>query len=204
MAEKVLDLIRETSFTSMFVKNCQTHFRFSWLEDHVSPLMKSVLMTISEILKSRQNKNDEKISFEIKDLKGNFIFGSILTYMKPAEGEDAKGNWNLEFTFDKSDVEGINSIGDNLNTEYITSLERNFCDMTHRRFKNPEYLHKTVQMLFTTLHDYMVSNAKEAEEFAIEIPDYIEAISTVENGEIIISVVPGSIIKQAIKDDTIV
>lgn len=203
MADRVLDLIRETSFTSMFVKNCQTHFRFSWLEDHVSPLMKSVLMTISEILKSRQNKNDEKIAFEIKDLKGNFIFGSILTYTKPAEDED-KGNWNLEFTFNKSDIEGVNSIGDNLNTEYITSLERNFCEMTHRRFKNPEFLHKCVQMIFTTLSDYMASNAKEGEEFAVELPDYLECISTVENGEIIISVIPGSIIKQAIKDDTIV
>lgn len=203
MAEKVLDLIRETSFTSMFVKNCETNFRFSWLEDHVSPLMKSTLMTVSEILKSRQNKNDEKICFEIKDLKGNFIFGSILTYTKPAEGED-KGNWNLEFTFNKSDLEGINSIGDNLNTEYITSLEKNFCDLTHRRFKNPEFLHKVIQMLFVTLSDYMASNAKEGEEFAVELPDYLEAISTVENGEIIISVVPGSIIKQAIKDDTIV
>ena len=187
----------------MFVKNCQTHFRFSWLEDHVSPLMKSVLMTISEILKSRQNKNDEKIAFEIKDLKGNFIFGSILTYTKPAEDED-KGNWNLEFTFNKSDIESVNSIGDNLNTEYITSLERNFCEMTHRRFKNPEFLHKCVQMIFTTLSDYMASNAKEGEEFAVELPDYLECISTVENGEIIISVIPGSIIKQAIKDDTIV
>ena len=203
MADRVLDLIRETSFTSMFVKNCQTHFRFSWLEHHVSPLMKSVLMTVSEILKSRQNKNDEKIAFEIKDLKGNFIFGSILTYTKPAEDED-KGNWNLEFTFNKSDIEGINSIGDNLNTEYITSLERNFCEMTHRRFKNPEFLHKCVQMIFTTLSEYMASNAKEGEEFAVELPDYLECISTVENGEIIISVIPGSIIKQAIKDDTIV
>ena len=37
-----------------------------------------------------------------------------------------------------------------------------------------------------------------------ELADYLEAISTVENGEVIVSVVPGSIIKQAIKDDTIV
>ncbi len=203
MAEKTLDLIRETSFTSMFVKNCQTHFSFSWLEDHVAPLMKSVFMTVSEILKSRQNKNDEKIAFEIKDFKGNFIFGAILTYTKPAENED-KGNWNLEFTFDKNDLSDINIIGDNLNTEYITSLEKNFCEMTHRRFKNPEFLHKCVQMIFTTLSEYMSSNAKEGEEFAVELIDYIEIISTIEKGEIIISAIPGSIIKQAIKDDTIV
>ena len=96
MADRVLDLIRETSFTSMFVKNCQTHFRFSWLEDHVSPLMKSVLMTVSEILKSRQNKNDEKnggVTFSKND------YCCLYEYLKGRDIEKIKFKYG-EKTFD--------------------------------------------------------------------------------------------------------
>lgn len=204
MADKTLDLIRETSYSSFFVRNCETRYKFMWLDDHVGPLMRSILESITEMLKNRENINDEKIAFTLLDLKGAFIFGAILTYTKAAEGEDGKGNWNLEFTFDKNDIDGVKIVGDNLNSEFITSVENNFRRYTNRRFKAYEFLHKGAEIGFNTLKDFITTNAKEGEIFSVEIPDYIEASSTIENGEYIIAVTPGSILKQSIKDDIIV
>lgn len=204
MAEsKTLNLFSETSFSAQFRRNLENKYRISWLEDLVPPMMRTIFQSIAEMLLSKRNKEAGKNAFKICDFKGNFIIAGILSYHQATE-EGEKGNWNLELTAYPDDIKGM-IVDDNFNSEYITTIYNIFQANTNRKFKSPDFMHQVVSEAILTLIEFVKSNVpRDGSVYSVEIPDYVEVASAIENDEIVISITPGAIIKQAIKDDVVV
>lgn len=203
--------IEETQLPAQLKINLQQNHFIQWIETNTAGFYRVVFTAIPLFLRNHASKDAGKVGFKVIDFKGNFIMGAIDSYHAPENdaddnGEESKGSWSLEFTFNESDLSDIqpNQIFDSMNNEFIQIYERQLWEINRGRFCGDEIKHTMLTESLYTLHDFMDKNTKEdGTEFSIGLDGYFIATSAMEDGERIISIVPGSIAKQCIKDDSV-
>ena len=79
-----------------------------------------------------------------------------------------------------------------------------YLSVSSGRFCGDELKHIMLNQSLETLYRFMDKNTRDdGSEFSIGLDGYFIATSAIEDGEKIISIVPGSIAKQCIKDDAV-
>lgn len=209
MADVINVTLKESQLPSELKIRLQQGYYFGWSEEHTEGFYRVIFSAISLFLKNHASKDAGKVGIRIIDLKGNFIFGAIQSYHEPdtseteTEGEDAKGSWSLEYTFDESDFTEMKLVFDSHNNEFIQVLERQLWEINKGRFGSDEIKQIMLTESCQTLHDFAVKNCKEGVEFNLTLDGFFTITSAVEDGEVVLAMIPGAITKQAIKDDAI-
>lgn len=196
--------LAESAIPSEFTINLLDHYQMNWVPGYTADFYRVVFFTIAQVLRHFKSKSTGKAGFILKDFNGGFKFGAIVTYHNPEEesnDDDDKGNFTLEFTLDEKDMEGIEVIQDNHSDVFITSAAKQAQDIMSGRFVTGEYCSQLFLEAVDTLVKFLDANAIEGEEFELTYRGIFTATVTVENGEKIISIVPGEMIKQFIKGD---
>ena len=194
----------QTSIPSQYSIDLLENHGMTWIDTRTRDFYRTVFTTIADVLKIHQNKNKERIGFIMKDDKGNFKFGAILNYNKPEEGEeDDAGNWYLEMTFYPEDMTDIEEIYDNHSSEFTVSAAREAMAIVSMRFRTAEYMHTMMTAAIDTLVNFLDANAIEGDEVEVVLNGVFTASVVIEDGKKIMSIVPGEIIKQIIKADSI-
>lgn len=194
----------QTSIPSQYSIDLLENHGMTWIDTRTRDFYRTVFTTIADVLKIHQNKNKERIGFIMKDDKGNFKFGAILNYNKPEEGEeDDSGNWYLEMTFYPEDMTDIEEIYDNHSSEFTVSAAREAMAIVSMRFRTAEYMHTMMTAAIDTLVNFLDANAIEGDEVEVVLNGVFTASVVIEDGKKIMSIVPGEIIKQIIKADSI-
>lgn len=196
----------KTSIPANYKINLKDSCQMNWMEERTEPLFKVFFSTITTFLKFRQSKDAGKVALNVIDFKNNFLMAGIVSYHAPEDDSDeneSKGNWSLEFTFNKDDLEGISTVYDIMCTEFVQIAEKELYNMMHSRFSDSEYIYSMLITLVQTMKSFLDANAKENEIVEVEIPNYVIFSVTIEDGEKVTSITPGEILKQQIKDDTI-
>lgn len=153
--------------------------------------------------KSAANKTTKKIAFQFKDANGEFIIGTILTFVPPADEESEDGgNWNLSMTYDIKDTEDADVIMDTFTDTFMTIVQTEmFSHMSAYCGKNDDVITVCAELERKVLQ-FLDANSNDSDE---EVELTMEGVFTssvgIENGEKKYAVVPGYAVKQIIKND---
>lgn len=193
----------QTSIPSQYSINLRDNFGMLWVDSRTAELYRILLTTMADTLKFNQSKDVESIGMIIKDDKGNFKLGAILHFKAPEEGsEEDSGNWYLEMTFDEADMADVKTIIDNHSDIFIRCASNAAQHITYGRFRSTEMMYNMFNCAIDTLVQFLDTNASETEEVEVQLRGIFTASVVIENGEKIMSIVPGEIIKQCVKNDS--
>lgn len=163
--------------------------------------VKSYIAGITDFLALVKNKQTPT-AVEIQDLKGNFIFGAVVSH-RDAEGDDeaADGNWNYVFTFNKSDVPEDALVYTITNSQVFEVIAKRAFDLCRLTFTTPELYAELAIDVFNTIKDFLDQNAPaaEGEKFEVELEGYFEASVSIEAGEKWFSILPKGEMKHLLK-----
>lgn len=191
-----------TSIPGQYAINLKDNFGMLWVESRTEDLFRALFSTIADTLKFNQSKDKPRIGMTMKDDKGHFKMGAILTYKKPEEGsEEDSGNWALEFTFDAADMTNLDMDLDNHSDVFIRCACEEANKICYGRFRSTEVMYNMFNCAIDTLTQFLDANASETEEVEVQLRGIFIASVGVEDGMKVMSIVPGEYIKQIIKDD---
>lgn len=194
----------KTSIPSQYSIDLKDNFGMIWVDSKTADMYRIIFSAIADTLKFNQNKDVEKTGFVLKDDKGNFKLGAIMTFRKPEDGsEEDTGNWFLELTFDEDDMDGIENIIDNHNDIFIRCATQDAYDIAYGRFKSVDMMYTMFIRAIDTLVAFLDQNASETEEVEVNLRGVFTATVGVEDGVKVFAITPGEIIKQLIKNDSV-
>lgn len=191
----------QTSIPSQYSINLKDNYAYHWVDARTADIYRVLFTAIARTIKIKQSTSIKRIGFSVKDDKGNFKLGAILNYRaSDSESDEDTGNWYLELTFYESDMTDLDVSIDNYSDEYLSNCIRAMDEICYGRFKSSEYSYILMNEAIDTLTQFLDANAGE-EEVEVVLRGIFTASVVIENGEKIMSIVPGEIIKQAVKND---
>ena len=205
MSKETAINFKKSLIPELFATNIRENENTRWNELRTESFYVVVFTTFAKALAAKRcGKHDT--GFIFKDDKGNFKFGGILTYQNPEEGsEDDTGNFYLSFTDNPDDFKDFdpNYLIDNHNNMFVDIAKTVALDVMHGRFQSVESMNLMFNTAIDTLYVYMDKNVNNEDDVhELTLDGIFIAIATIdENGNKIISIVPGDYIKQLIKDD---
>lgn len=195
--------LMETSLPSQFTLNCSDRAMFDWMESRVDKVYKLLFSAAATFLAYHRSKDAGKVALTFIDDKGNFKMAAIISYHAPEEGaeDDNKGNWSIEFTLDQGDIAEIPQTYDMMDLEFTEVASRECGTIMGGRFKSAKYIQELLCIAIDTLVEFLDANAVEDTVVDIVVDDFFVASVAIEDGEKVMSIVPGAVIKRLIKDD---
>lgn len=192
----------QTSIPSQFSINLKDNFGIVWLDSRTADLFRTLMSAIADVLKYNQSKDAKRIGMSMKDDKGHFKFGAILTFKEPEEGsEEDSGNWYLEFTFNQEDMTDLTVDVDNHSDVFVRCVSEEANNICYGRFRSTEIMYNVVNCAIDTLVQFLDVNATEGEVVDVTLRGIFTASVAIEDGQKIMSIVPGEYIKQIVKND---
>ena len=192
----------KTSIPSEYSINLKDNFGILWVDSKTADFYRTMFTAIADVLKYNQSKDLKRIGFSMKDDKGNFKLGAILTFKEPEEGsEEDSGNYYLEFTLNAEDMIELNLEVDNHSDVFTSCASTEANNICSGRFRSVEIMHNMFTTAVDTLVQFLDTNSTEGEEVTVKLPGIFTASVAIEDGEKIMSIVPGECIKQIIKND---
>lgn len=193
-----------TAIPSQYSINLKDNFGILWIDAKTADLFRTMFSAIADTLKFNQSKDAKRIGMTMKDDKGNFKLGAILTFKQPEEGsEEDSGNWYLEFTFDAEDMGELDIELDNHSDIFIRCASEEAQNICYGRFRSTDMMFNLFNCAIDTLVQYLDTAANEAtEETNVSLRGIFTATVGVEDGKKVMSIVPGEYIKQIVKNDS--
>lgn len=196
--------IEECSIPGSCAANLKNDFGILYNDYEIPDMYRVLFSAITTSLNTCRTKKTDKVGFVLFDTDSKFIMGAIAYFIKPEDSdEEDSGNWYLEMTFDESDLEGCDIKISSESDLFIQSMAHHLKEIVSGRFENVPIMHRSNTYLINTLKDFLDVNATEGEEVEVTLRGVFTASVIVEDGAKVMSIVPGEIIKQAIKKDAI-
>lgn len=203
---KQYDFYTDSGIANHYANNLMNRYRMEVWEQTCSDIYRVVFSTLADLLKDESTRNPKsKIAAALYDEKGVFKIGAILTYRAPDEDEEEdSGNYYLEMTFDESDIEGIENVFSNHSSPtFDLFAARNMSTICSAVFKEKRWITILFCTAIDTLREFLDTNASEEEDIDVVMRGVFTASVTVKNGIKIMTIVPGEVIKQIVKNDSI-
>lgn len=189
----------ETAIAANFTQALKAK-SFNWQADQTKPVLEILVSAFTRFLSANKSmKRDVGLSLE--DMKGNPIFGAVVRYRGNEEDPEMPGSWNYSFSFDGEplkDLEVLFKCGDTSLHQFINSEGMR---QYHIEFIEPARTLTLAQLLFEELKACLDTNAKETDEFSIELEDHFIATVAIEGTKKVFSITPSELMKQLIKSD---
>lgn len=197
--------LNQCSIPGQYAINVRDRYMMNFSDSRTSDMFRVAFTAVADVLKIHQDKNVARNGLIIKDTKGEFKFGAIMTYRKPEEGEEEdSGNWYLEFTFDEADMQGLDEVREVPSPEFTMAANQECYNIIGFRFKDTTCMYQLVECVIDTIKEFLDANATDdGQEVELVSNGVFTASVVVEDGTKIMSIVPGEIIKQLIKGDSI-
>lgn len=196
--------LAQSALPQEFSLNLSEHYQFNWVAASTPNFYRVFFFTIARILRQNKSKAAGKVGFILKGFNGEFKLGAIVTYHNPDEDnneDDDKGNFTLEFSLDEKDFENLDTVLDNHSDVFLVCASQQAQEIMNGRFVTNEYCNQLFIEAADTLIKFLDANATAEDEFELIYKGIFTASVAVENGEKIITIVPGEMIKQFIKGD---
>lgn len=199
--ERTFDF-EKTSIPSQYGIDLYDNHGLTWVDTRSADIYRVLFTSIADCLKFKERKDAKRIGFSMKDAKGNIKLGAILSYKAPEEGsEEDSGNWYLEMTFDPEDMKDLDIDIDNHSDEFVTHAANNAHEIANGRFRTTEMMFNVFDTAIDTLKNFLDFNV-EAGDLEVTLRGIFTASAAIEDGKKVLSIVPGEIIKQIIKNDS--
>lgn len=191
----------ESSIPQSYSVDSESKMNLMFSEAHAEDMFKCTFTAIAKFLSvHKHTTDDEKVALVIVDSKDNFKAAAIVQHITGGdEGEDS-GNFNLVFTLNKEDIEGIEAKY-NVFDPTFTTLMGNIA-LTDFRFSfcNPTFITGAVNLVFDNIIKFLDTNTGD-EGIDLELDGFFVASGAIEDGVKVFALVPGEHVKTLIKDD---
>lgn len=166
-------------------------------------LYRCIFRSFALICRYYQTKDRHNIGFALKDERGKFVIGTIMTYEAPADEEaDDEGHYALSMTFNENDLEGVDTLLDNYMDSYPTVLQTELYTALSTHCADNKDLFRITVELIEGIKKFLDANSNDtSEDVELTLPSIFTAGVSIESGEKVFSIVPGYSIKQVIKND---
>ena len=203
---KQFDFYAQSGIPTQYGNNLKDRHSMEIAEQTCCDMYKVLFCTMADVVRHKANENPDthKIACILNDENGIFKLGAILTYRAPDnDEEDDSGNWYLEMTFNKEDIEGIENVTTNTDGIFDLFTVRNMSSIVHGIFRDKRWITVLYCTAIDTVKEFLDVNASEEDEICVVMPGVFTASVAVENGIKFMTVVPGETIKQIIKNDAV-
>lgn len=176
-------------------------------------LLLAFIAGVADYLSSTKKIKDEKkasalILAEDKDSLNNstnrFLFGAILSYN--STGDDGSGSWNLEFTFDENDIASSERElvkHEATADDFKAVLGMAGLSVAKIKYYESDFMYDVSKICMRALIDVIKAEVEQSEDHSasIEYGEYFAVEAGIEDDELVISMIPGALLKKLIKDD---
>lgn len=169
----------------------------------IEGLYRCIFRSFATICKYYQTKDKHTIGFALKDERGRFVIGTIMTYEAPeGESDEDEGHYALSMTFNEKDLEGIDVFLDNYMDSYPATLQSELYEgLSTHCCNNADMIRIAVEVI-DSIKKFLDKNSNDSsEDVELVMQSVFTAGVSIENGEKIYSVTPGYSVKQIIKND---
>ena len=173
----------------------------NWDPSLSSDVIKMTLESVSEYL-GQVKKKSEPVGIKINDDRGNFCFGAFVTFI-PMEVDETKGNYNLTFTFDESDMKEVTKTVDQRDSLFrhvfysVGSSEK--YKIRFEADAANDWIGYAICVCMTAIKTYLEKNYKLDPQVVMD--DFFTASAELDGEKIYVAITPSAVLKQHIKDD---
>lgn len=169
----------------------------------IGPIFRTVERSLATMLKYNESKTVKKMGFSIRDDKGEFVIGSILTYNPPEdEDSDDEGNYVLSQTFDEADMQDCDLLLDDRTDTYKTILQTMLFSEANTHCDDNSALMITVYEFIKSIKEFLDRNSNDTtEDVELSMASVFTAGVSIEGGKKHFYIIPGYSVKQIIKND---
>ena len=139
-----------------------------------------------------------------RSIDHSFIAGAKVEYIANIDDptNPAAGRWDYTWTFFEDDLKGCDCVevtNNSLVTSYFISSAISLFNM---KFAGPDLCSLMMVMMVELIINWLKENATESEPAILTLEGVFKATAIVENGKIVMGIVPDGEMKVLIKDDT--
>ena len=191
--------LMETSIPEIFSRGLDDEKCMTIGSNHTDKIAVVLFTAVSECLKSLKSK-EKPVVFKFVDLKGDLIALACVSY-HANEDETKPGNWSYIWSFDDNDTPEnalVVKITDSQTHPFFVSVAGNKYKMG---FESESALVELMNYLIKTIKKYLIDNANDVNETAVELEGIFQARSVKENDEVLCSIEVVGETKAIIKSD---
>ena len=189
----------ETTILNELSKRLE-EIEYSIPTDFLGKVVNGVFRGMASFL-SVSKKKDKPVALVVKDLKGNFLMGTIVQYF-PGEDDNDPGNWSLVYSLDEEDIKDGMEVIDITNSAFQTLLSTITKKHFNFNFKSSEMCWNILISIANTMKSWLDANCKDnGEKTELESEGYFTASVALENGEKVMAIEPSGEMKQLVKSD---
>lgn len=194
--------LKDTSIPESYSIDIEAKLNMTLLSNHVENMYKSIFTSIASFLGLKEHtSNDKPVALVVKDTKDNFKAAAIVCHESGGDEEEDKGNFTLTFTFDESEIEGIEEIFYSYDPAFVELMGRISLNQFRFSFSYANTISGAVSVAFDNIKKFLDMNAEPDEVIGVELPGYFIAQCEIVDGEKVFGLVPGDNIKLLVKDD---
>lgn len=140
----------------------------------------------------------------IRSSSNEFLAGAIVEYF-PNEADPtnpSSGRWDYSWTCYEDDMKGVDCINFTENSAilvYFTSAANNLYNM---KFASPDVCVACIITMLEMILNWVKDNASQTDPAVLVLENCFKATGVVENGKLVMSIVPDGAMKVLIKDDS--
>lgn len=194
---------KETSMANELHNTLKDKYMMMISEGMFDGLYRCIFRSFALMCKYYQTKDKRNVGFEMKDERGRFVIGTILTYEAPDDEEsDDNGHYALSMTFDEKDLEGVDTLVDNYMDSFPAVLQTELYRAINVHCADNKDLFRIVVEFIDEIKYFLDKNSNDSsEDIEVSLPSIFTAGVSIENGEKVFSITPGYSIKQVVKND---
>ena len=141
-------------------------------------------------------------------MNGDMVAAAKLEYIKNEDDPDspASGQWNYTWTTDPSDLDDANVMvfgtAENRASDLILCYMHEAQKRFGMEFKDEITLVFMMNLMIEMLVDFVKQNTKDGEPCTLTLSDVFRITGEVEDGEIVVAIIPDGAMKVLVKNDT--
>lgn len=139
-----------------------------------------------------------------RSLDRSFLAGAKVEYIANSDdpSNPAAGRWDYTWTFYEDDLKGCDCVDVATNSLVTTFFVASGITLYNMRFAGPDLCIMMMTMMIEMIINWLKENATESEPAVLTLDGVFKATATVENGKIVMGIVPDGEMKVLIKDDS--
>lgn len=172
---------------------------------HVFKVAKTVFHGISSCLGSMKNVSIPK-AIIIRSIDHSFLAGAKVEYIpnKDDKNNPAAGRWDYTWTTFEDDLKGADCIDIASNSIVASCMQASGYELFNMKFNDSATAIYMATLLIEMIIDWVKENTTEVESASLVLDGAFKATGVVENGKVVVGIVPAGEMKVLIKDDNMI
>lgn len=192
---------KETTIPEDYSKALENHALLCG-PSNVARVTKVIFHGISSYLGSVKNMSVPK-SVVIRSIDHSFLAGAKVEYIpnKDDKNNPAAGRWDYTWTTFEEDLKGTDSVDIAANSIVASFLQTSGAELFSMKFNDSATAIYMATLIVEMIIEWIKENTTEVESASLVLDGVFKATGAIEDGKVVVGIVPAGEMKVLIKDD---